>query len=316
MKSSFLLTIALSALTVNVAWAQLTTKPSAEDLKRNEKTTFDKFSDRLKIGYYGAFTSPHLDDIEKGQWRNAAISPEYGNAPKGEQKNHDTWPANLWNQVSFNFNFGAKLNFVFNPRFMTPLAHSRDMKEPEDRAFLMMDDFLVGFQGVILSTDDKKFNLWIRPGVRIPTSRASRNSGQRGAGTITHQTELAYNATYDFNKTWQLGLFGQFRQWVIEDQYGFDRFRIYTAPFIQYTIDDTTRIMTYYENMMETDRRGKPANDRDPVWKDVWQNVMLGVSKDITPKLNIYPYIAGFVNDKPFTDKSLWFGAWISYQIK
>lgn len=315
MKSIFLFILVLTA-TMATAFAQMTMRPSPQDMKVNEKRTFDKFYERLKIGWFAVPTTPHLDDIMKGQYHNAAISPEFGNAPKGDQKNHDTWPTNIWQQISFRYSFGAKMDFVVNPRFMVPIVNSRDMKAPEDRSFIMVDDILFGFQGVVLSDEAKKFNLWIRPGMRVPTSRPSRNSGQGGAGTLSNQVELAYNATYDFTKIWQVGLFGQWRSWVIEDQVGFDRFRIYTAPFIQYTVDDVSRWQLYYENMLETNRRSKPADDRDPVFKDVWQNAFLGYSRDFTPKFNAMPFVSVFVNDEPITDKSIWFGAWVSYQIK
>ena len=316
MKSFFLFALLVTGLMANVASAQMSTRPSPQDMQPQKKTTFDSFWERLKIGYFGVVTTPHLDDMMKNQWRNAAISPEFGNAPKGEQKNHDTWPTNVWHQISFRYRFGGKLDFVVNPRFMTPLANGRDMKSPEDRSFVMLDDVLVGFQGVVYTSDDKAFNLFIRPAMRLPVSRANRNSGQSGSGTLSKQVELAYNATYDFNKTWQLGLFGQFRQWVIEDQFGFDRFRIYTAPYVQYTIDDVSRVQVYYEVMLETNRRGKPADDRDPVFKDVWQNVMAGYSRDITPKFNVMPFLGVFATDRPITDKSIWLGAWVSYAIK
>jgi hypothetical protein len=181
----------------------------------------------------------------------------------------------------------------------------------------MLDDLLVGFQGVVYASEDKKFNLWIRPGVRIPTSRASRNTGNAGDGNTTHQIELAFNPTYDFNKTWQLGMFGMFRQWIIDDQYGMDRFRSVTNPYIQYTIDEVSKLQVYYELMLETNTRGLPEGDRDPIFYDIWQNVTFLYGRDITPKLNIAPFVGVFVNDTPtITDKSLWFGAWITYQIK
>ena len=280
------------------------------------KTSFEKFSDRLRISYWAAFTSPHADDIVKGQYRNAAISPAYGNAKTGEQKNHDTWPMNLWNQISFNYNFGAKMNFVVNPRFMIPLASGKDMKAPEDRSLIMLDDMLVGFQGVVLSTDDKKFNLWIRPGVRLPMSQASRNSRNGGFGRTTQQNEIAYLPTYDFNKTWQVGLFGQVRQWVFSDRMNYSRLRFYTAPYFQYTFNDTSRLQVYYEHMWENNKRWESVNGKKPVFKDVWQNVMIGVNHDVTKKFNIFPYLGVFVDDGPITDKSAWLGAWISYQIK
>lgn len=311
MKSSFLFFLLFNLITSGVVLAQMSTRPSPKEMKAQEKTSFDKFYDRLKIGYFGVFTSPQFDDMKNGDWENAALSPEFSGGT-----NQDSWPTNIWHQVSFNYNFGAKMNFVFNPRFMTPLAHPVDMKEPEDRSLLMVEDFLFGFQGVVVTSSDKAFNLWIRPGIRLPTSRASAKSGQGGAGTLTNQLELAYNVTYDFTKTWQLGAFGQLRSWVIEDKVGMDRFRFYTAPYIQYTLDDTSRIQVYYEHMLETDQRSMPANDRDPVFKDVWQNIFVGYNTDLTKTFNIMPFASVFVNDNPITDKSFWLGAWISYQIK
>jgi hypothetical protein len=190
------------------------------------------------------------------------------------------------------------------------------MKEPEDRALIMIDDVLVGFQGVVYSSDDKKFNLWIRPGMRLPTSRASRNSNNGGFGNTTRQLEIGYNPTYDFNKKWAVGIFGQVRQWVYEERLSDARLRFYTAPYVQYTIDDTSRVQVYYEHMYENFRRQDNVNNLDPLYLDKWQSIMIGYSKDITSKFNVMPYVTTFINDTPITDKSVFLGAWISYQIK
>lgn len=311
MKSSFLFTLLVTALTASVASAQMSTKPSSKELRPEQKSSFDKFYDRLKIGYFGILTTPTFEQMEKGDFTQGALSPEFSGGT-----NLDSWPTNIWSQLSFNYNYGGKLNFVFNPRFVINLAHADNMSAVEDPSLIMMEDFLVGFQGVVFSSVDKAFNFWIRPGVRLPTSQTSRNSGNRGAGTITHQLEFAYLPTYDFNKTWQIGVFGQLRQWVFEDVYDFTRFRIYNAPFIQYTINDTSKFQLYYQHIWETDRRDKPVGDRDPVFKDMWQDVFLGYAVDVTPKLNIMPTVAMFVNDAPITSNSFYLGAWISYTIK
>jgi len=311
MKSYFLLMLFLSLFTT-----QILAQPTAvTEVDRNKQTSFKKFYDRLKIGYFGVPTSPTFHDMKKGQWNNAATSPETGAATKGKKYSHDTWPTNLWNQVSFNYNFGAKLNFVINPRFMIPIVTARDMQAPEDRSLIQLQDFLVGFQGVIFASEDKKFNLWIRPGVRLPTSHATRNSENGGFGKTTHELELAYNPTYDFTKTFQIGIFGQLRNWVYNDRYNYSRMRFYTAPYFAVTLNDTTKFQVYYENMWENGKRWKSINGKTPIFKDTWQNTMVGVAKDITPKLNIFPYVGTFVN-RPLSDKSFWVGAWISYQIK
>lgn len=317
MKSSFLLTLVFSLMAVS-AWAQTTTTvtKTAEPVT---KSSFDRFYDRLKISYYGAFMSPTLHDMEKSNWDNAAISPSWGGSDKdknGPHKNQDTWPTNIWNQIGFRYNFGAKMDFVFNPRFMIPLAHSADMKKPEDRSLIELEDFLIGFQGVPYASADKKFNLWIRPGVRLPVSRASRQNPNAGFGQTSHQLELAYNPTYDFNPTWQLGIFGQFRNWIFENRYQWERFRFYTAPYVQYTVNDTTRVQVYYQSIIENNKRRKSVNGKDPVFKDYYQDIMIGINKDVTKKFNIFPYIGIFVDDVPLSNKSAYLGAWISYTIK
>lgn len=311
MKSSFLITILVTAMTASVASAQLNPRRPSPKEMQPQKSTFDKFSERLKIGYSNVFTTPTLNDISNGHWENSALHEGYSQ----NEDNRDTWPTNIWHQISFNYNFGAKLHFVINPRFMTPLAHPVDMKEPEDRGLIMVDDTLVGFQGVIYTTEDKKFNLWVRPAMRLPTSKASRNTGNGGAGSTTHQLDFAYNATYDFNKTWQVGLYNQFRQWVIEDHYDMTRFRIYLSPFVQYTINDVSRLLFYYENYQETDKRKSPVGDREPVFYDKTQNAFVGYSYDITPKFNVMPTVNYFLN-QPLTDRAIWFGAQMSYSIK
>ncbi len=317
MKSSFLLTVVFSLMALS-AWGQTTTTVTKSS-EPQTKSSFDRFYDRLKIGYFGVVSSPTFYDMERGDWDNAAISPSWGgddSSKNGPKKNQDTWPTNLWNQVNFRYNYGGKMDFVFAPRFMIPLAHSADMKKPEDRSLIEIEDFLVGFQGVPFSSEDKKFNLWLRPALRLPTSRASRQSGNAGFGTTSHQLELAFNPTYDFNTTWQVGIFGQFRQWTFENRYNWSRFRFYTAPYIQYTINDSTRIVTYYQSMIENNKRWKSVNGKNPVFKDYYQDVMIGVNKHITKKFNIYPYIGIFVDDVPLSNKSAYLGAWMSYQIK
>ena len=115
MKSFFLLLLILGTLS-NLAMAESsatkkkskavivypTTAPSnpigvppADESKKN--STY-KFYERLKIGYYGGYTSPHFHDM-RSEWRNAAISPSFQKDKEG--KNQDTL-INVFNQISFN----------------------------------------------------------------------------------------------------------------------------------------------------------------------------------------------------------------------
>lgn len=310
MKSSFILLIALCAC-VSTAWtAPIAIKADADAQK---KTSFDQFYDRLRISYFGIFTSPHFADIYRGYVKSAATSPETAQSKVGETQNRDTAPTNFWNQVGFRYTTGAKLDFVFNTRFSVNLA---DGPKGEKTEVIVLDDFLTGFQGVVYTSEDKKFNLWIRPGVRLPTSSLSRTSTNSGFGKITYQPELAYLPTYDFNKKWQVGIFGQFRNWVYENRYNISRFRFYTAPFVQYSFNDTTRFQWYYENLIENNKRFESINGKKPVFKDYVQDFMIGINHDVNKKLNLFPYLGVFIDDPHFSSKSFFVGAWITYQIK
>lgn len=291
-------------------------KVSKTIIETKVKTPFERFSERLKISYFGFLTTPPARDISKGRWKNAAISPSLGVDAEDGHTNHDTWPTNVWNQISFNYNYGSKLSFVVNPRILVPLAHPVSMKPPEDRSFIAIEDVFTGFQGMVFESVDKKFNFFNRFGLRLPTSRLSRNSNNAGFGRISQQIEYSYNPTYDFSKTWQISLLGTIRYWVYQDRYNLSRLRFYTAPYIQYSLNDTTRFLVYYENMIENNKRWKSINNKKPVYKDIVQNVLVGISKDLSSKLTLFPFMGVYVDDVPFSTESIWFGSWISYKIK
>lgn len=342
MKSSFLVCIVLAALSVS-AWGQTrrprqqvrkkpaTTKPAAAKSKpaaatqtstqsvstaaAAEKSAFDKFYDRLSVSYFGVFTSPTLEDWDSS---NAAISPEWGDTGRNCNKNCDTYAMNVWSQFNIQYDFGWKMKFAILPRWTTYFANPRDMSTGigEDRAMFGLEDALVGFAGVIYSSPDKKFNWWMRPGVRLPTSHFTRNYEHSSFGQITRQVEILSSFTYDFNPQWQIGLASQQRLWVFEERYNASRLRLYNAPYVSYAPVETTKIQLYYENILENNKRWESINDKPPVFKDFWQSMMLGVAHDVTPKLNVMPYLTVFVNDVPLSTRSAFIGAWISYKIK
>lgn len=179
----------------------------------------------------------------------------------------------------------------------------------------MIDDVLVGFAGVIYSSDDKKLNLWVRPGVRMPTSRVYRATG--GAGYLNHQLDLSYSLSYEYSKKIEIGLFQQLRAWIYESQYGCrNRCRLVTAPYIYYSVSDSTQLQFTFEDILETDTRSLPRGDRKEHFKDVWQNLMIGVNQKITPAFNITPFVGVYVDDTPVSDESVWFGANLAYRFK
>ncbi len=331
MKSSFLLLLILGALLTSSAFGQTkktkkspvvapkkTTSTATTTTAEIPKSAFDKFSERLTIGYFGVVTSPPL---KKWDSRRASISPEFS----GSCKNCDSYPMNLWSQFNFAYNFGAKMKFNFLPRFSTWLGSAPDQGEGE-RGTVLIEDALIGFSGVILSSEDKKFNWWMRPALRLPTSHFTRETNSQddgktpepndGFGRLTTQVEVINSFTYDFNPKWQLGFTIFPRAWIYENRWNYSRLRIYTAPSFTYTLNDTTKIIGYYEHMLENNRNWESINGRQPAFNNVWQNAYIGVGKDITPKLNLYPYLSAYVNDVPFSTRSMFVGMWIAYTIK
>lgn len=335
MKSSFLVCIVLSALVSMSAFAQAprakkvqpkastttapgtqtTTSQSVATTPVENKTSFQKFYDRLSIGYFGVFTSPTLEDWDSS---NAAISPEWGDTGKNCTKNCDTYAMNVWSQFNIQYDFGWKMKFAVLPRWTTHFANPRDMSTSagEDRAMIGLEDALVGFAGVILASEDKKFTWWMRPGMRLPTSHFSRNYESGEFGSISRQFEALSAFTYDFNPAWQIGLYAQQRIWIYDERYNPSRFRLYNSPFVSYAPRESTKIQIYYENILESNKRWESINGKPPVYKDYWQTVMFAVGQDITPKLNVMPYLTVFVNDIPLSMRSAFIGAWISYKIK
>ena len=314
MKSSFLLFVILGTLITTQVIGQTktvtTTTPADAAAVEAQKSSFDKFYERLGISYFGAVTSPTLEDWDS---THAALSPEFSSGDPC--RNCDTYSINVWSQVNFSYNFGAKMKFNVIPRWTTFFDHPKDQGAGYRGTFLL-EDALVGFSGVVYSSTDKKFNLWIRPGVRLPTSKFTRNYDHPEFGRLNYNFEMLGSATYDFNPKWQAGLSYQDRTWIFENRLNDSRRRMYINPNATYKINDTTKIMVNYETMLENNKRRESINGKKPSYRNVWQNAYIGVAKDITPKLNVYPYISAFVNDVPFSMKSAWLGMWVSYSIK
>jgi hypothetical protein len=312
MKRSFLLTVILGALLTSQVYGQTkkattTTTPIATQAAEAPKSDFDKFYERLSIGYFGALTTPNFDNWDS---REAAISPEFSGGT-----NNDTYSMNVWSQVNIGYSYGGKFKFNVIPRF-TVLLDEAPTQDPGERGNVLLEDALVGFSGVLYASDDKKFSWWMRPGVRLPTSHATRNADNADFGKISYNLELLTTLTYDFNPAWQLGTTYMNRYWIYEQRYNNSKHRHYISPFITHTLNDTTKIQLYYELMLQNNNRRESINGLSPVYKDLWQNAYIGVAKDITPKMNVFPFISAFVNDPKFGMQSFWAGLWVSYQIK
>jgi hypothetical protein len=312
MKSSLILSLILASFVTSSLWAQSTKKVSKKKVETKvvapvvveekaipEKDSFNKFYDRLRIAYFSAYSGSSL-----GGWDKRAMD-EHG--AKSKEYVH-----NLFNQVSFNYSFGAKLNFVLNPRWTVNTA-STSAYGREGNGLIVVEDLLAGFQGVIYTSEDKKFNWWMRAGLRLPTSRASRRAD------ITFQPDLMNIPTYDFNPTWQLGAFLALRQWVFEDHYSAYRYRVYVAPYVQYAFNDKTRLQVWWETYAENRNRLPSQNDQKQNFQEYWQDILVGVNHDINARFNVFPFLGYLLNTTYGGSKPLdatYVGAWISYQIK
>src|SRR5690606_4223585 len=133
------------------------------------------------------------------------------------------------------------------PRFTVMLANPRDMETTvgEDRAMFLLEDLMVGFSGVVYSSEDKKFNWWMRPALRLPTSKFSRNYRHSDFGSITYQPDWVNSFTYDFDKQWQVGFTVVNRIWIFEDRFNSSRHRIIAVPSLIYTVNDLTKVQVY-----------------------------------------------------------------------
>ena len=305
-------TVTAPAPTTTTTTTSLQSVGSAPEV---QKSAFDKFYDRLAISYFGVFTSPVL---KKWNSSNAALSKEWGDTGKKCHLNCDTYAMNLWNQVNFAYDFGWKLKFVFIPRWTVYGSNPRDMNRTvgEDRAMVGLEDFLVGFAGVIFASSDKKFNWFWRPAMRLPTSHFTRHYNNGDFGQITNQVEMSHYITYDLNPQWQLGLQLQQRLWVFDYRYNPSRLRFYTSPYVQYSINEKTRVAVYYQSMIENNKRWKTVNGKSPVFKDYYQDVMIAFGRDLTDRLSVMPYLGYFVDQVPHSMQNAYIGSWISYKIK
>ena len=273
------------------------------------KTSFDKFYERLGILYIGFFTSPPLEDFDS---RRAAISPQW----EGSCDNCDSYSMNLYNQFNFSYNFGAKMKFNIIPRFTLFFDEAPD-QAPGERSTFMMEDWLISFSGTVFSSEDKKFNWWMRPGVRLPTSHFARHGADNAQfGQYNYQLEWLQALTYQLTPTVEVGVTLQERVWIYENRYNWSRHRHLTSPHVLVKAHDKLDVRIAYENMVENTRNWKSINGKEPNYKDVWQNVAVTFEAKVTDRLTISPAINAYVDDLPFGTKSFWVSSVLVYAIK
>lgn len=329
MKSIFLATL-LGALVSSAALAQTAKKkklidppanpratqvssmPVAAKADTGNKTSFDRFYDRLSIGYFGFYQSSPLGFMHADF---AATSPETEtkNLP-GCRNNCDNYPQNIFNQVTFGYDFGGGNKFIIVPRFTLFLGKARGV---EESPLFNIDDALVGFSRSLYASADKKFAWNIRPAVRLPTSRASRTGDAPGFGDLTLQPDISTSLSYTMNENISMGYNLQNRFWVYEDRFNESQHRIAQSIYLNQKLTDKMALSYNFEYWVQNSRNRPSINGKGAFYNNIWQNFYVSLPIDITPKMNFAPTLGGYVNDpQGFGLDSMYLTASMAYSFK
>jgi hypothetical protein len=259
-------------------FAQTATVPNTSKAELGD-SLYKHLKKNLRIRYFSEFlgSSPYkLDD----------------NQPDATTGEKTADPINLWNQISFNYHFGYKMNLVVNPRFTLQIGDKRDLTESatQDTDTLYWEDWLVGFQGVVYTNGN--FAYFARAGSRIPMSKFSRNTH------MVAQPEYFHDFNYTINKEWSVGMWQMNRFYVYDKQGTNERRRHYFAPYFNYSINDKAKVEVYYEYEVQ---HNQPKGKRD--WNYLNKNfsdIYAGVSFVLSPSLSLYPFF--IINDQELFD--------------
>lgn len=279
--------ITCALLTAQFSYAQTTQK-----VEGNLDQSWTKLvKEKLRINYFSEFLGPGFES-------------ETGNIPDVDSKGNaveNTEPAQLWNQISIGWNVTEQWRLIFNPRFTLQVGQRDDL--PSDDGVLRTEDFLVGFQGTLWSNGP--WSVWIRPGYRLPTSRFTRDANWNGEVEWLHIIDRAPGT----DTKWGVGVWTQARFYVPTEDSTNERWRLYNAPYVTYTINDKWRAEVFYENTIQhNELRGK----RDYNYaRNSMQSAMTGVTYNINPSLSVFPFIRYYTVRK-FSADTMGLGAWIS----
>lgn len=284
--------------------------------KTVEKTHFDRFYDRLSISYFGVYMSPPLGYMHADY---AAISPEFESKFTGCKNNCDTYSQNIFNQITFSYNFGGGKRFIIVPRWTIYLGNPRENGVPgksEGSQLVDIEDTLVGWSLNLWNSEDKKWSWNLRPAVRLPTSRYSRSAEGGGAGDLTHQPDITTSVSYTMSPDWSFAYSLQNRFYVYEDRYNEYRHRVANSLSGNQRLTDTTALSYNVEYWFQNNRRRESLNGQQTSYKRMWFNTFLGYSWDVTSKLNVTPIVGAYPNDPNFGLRSAYVSAWFAYSIK
>jgi hypothetical protein len=269
----------------NFAWTQTNTVPSAEkNTIQNEESLYKHVKKNLRIRLFSEFLGHSIYKMDDKQ-------------PK-TNSNRSADPITTWNQVSFNYNFGKKLNLIVNPRFSVHLGGLQALDENDptvETNQVFAEDMLVGFQGVVYKNGD--FAYFIRPATRLPFSKFSRNTD------LVTQPEFFQDFSYNINKKWSIGSWNMIRYYIYESDVDKDRYRLYFAPYFGYNITDKAAINVYYE--YEIQHNVSPANRKDFKYtKRNFSDIYAGVTYAFTPTFSLYPFL--LIQDRQLWHERAW----------
>lgn len=245
---------------------------------------------KLRINYFSELLGPGFDSQD-------------GNIPDVDGKGNavdNPEPTQLWNQISIGWHVTDNWRLIFNPRFTAQIGNRDDL--PTDNSVLRTEDFLAGIQGTLWKSG--AWSVWVRPAYRLPTSRASRDSNWNGQVEWLHIIDRAPGT----DTKWGVGMWTLARAYVPTDETTSERWRLYNAPYVTYTINDKWRAEVFYENEIQ---HNQPRGKRDYNYsRNTLQSGMTGVTYTISPSLSIFPFIRYYTVRK-LDPSTMGLGAWI-----
>lgn len=259
----------------------------------NEETLGQHLGKNLRVGYFGEFLGPSLKKADD-------------NLPsKNRSDNYrGSDPIQTFNQFSFNYDFGYKMNFIINPRFISQHGDRNDMADGDDQHVIQWDDLMIGFQGVPYSND--RFSYWVRLTYRHPTSHFSRQQGHNSIYEYFHQI------SYDLTPKWQLGSFNFIRYYDYKTGVGNERYRIYSAPYIVYTINERLSFMPMLE--YEVQHRNANGVRSFDFMKKSYSDLYVGLNVVVNKSLTLYPFLK-FIDESDIRYETTQVGAWIMGRV-
>lgn len=290
------------------ATTQVSTMPTVKLAEKENKSHFDGFYERLGVSYFGAYTSSPLNSFHADY---AITSPKYETKFSNCPHNCDIYAQNIFNLVNISYDWGGGNKFFIQPRWTTFLGSARSLGS----TLFNIEDPVVGFSTILYASADKKLTWKFQPGLRLPVSRATRNSDSPPFGDITHQPDIITSVSYTFNKDWSILYLVQNRVWIYEDRYNLNRHRIAHWISLTQKISEKTSLSYNYDYWHENDRNSETINGKGTHYKETWQNIYFGVGHDVTKKLNLMPMI-GFYPTDAFGMQAAYLSMWISYTIK